>query len=299
MFEYRLRELGNRIDFYPYAEECGGDNTYFIITNKEREIYFKNTNNAIEFIKFKFQGSIKKRLAYFLIKLGILPLFLNSIRLHPAFGDVIFIGGQIKSFDLNDKKVMSFPLYDYEDEFFIRNKKFQMKNKEYSPRILKGCVGGYIHKGKEYVYVKEEILEKYEGKDYLNIFKKLYSFYEKTGIKKKNGLLYVTSHGDFSKENLLVRNKYCPLNPEYSINEIVFTDWQSREDLITKDLHNFFIRDSKELNPLRNKDFLEVLKIYPKEVQENINKYIKINEKDWQEELDSANMAKLKLKRGL
>ena len=278
MFEYRLRELGNRIDFYPYAEECGGDNTYFIITNKEREIYFKNTNNAIEFIKFKFQGSIKKRLAYFLIKLGILPLFLNSIRLHPAFGDVIFIGGQIKSFDLNDKKVMSFPLYDYEDEFFIRNKKFQMKNKEYSPRILKGCVGGYIHKGKEYVYVKEEILEKYEGKDYLNIFKKLYSFYEKTGIKKKNGLLYVTSHGDFSKENLLKRG-----------NEVIFTDWQSREDLITKDLHNFFIRDSKE-NPMENKDFLEVLKIYPKEVQKNIKKYIQLNEKDWQEELDSYNM---------
>ena len=141
---------------------------------------------------------------------------------------------------------MSFPLYDYEDEFFIRNKKFQMKNKEYSPRILKGCVGGYIHKGKEYVYVKEEILEKYEGKDYLNIFKKLYSFYEKTGIKKKNGLLYVTSHGDFSKENLLKRG-----------NEIVFTDWQSREDLITKDLHTFFIRDSKE-NQL---DFIQHLEM--------------------------------------
>jgi hypothetical protein len=283
MFEYRLRELWNKINFYPWSEECGGDYKYYILTNKEREIYFRNTNKSIEFIKHKFKN---QKLAYFLIKLGILQLFLKSIKLHPAFGDVIFIGGQIKCFDLNDKSVMSFPLYDYEDEFFTINKKFQMKNKKYAPKILKGYIDGYIHKGKDYVYVNEELLEKYEETNYLTIFKKLYSFYEKNGIKKKKGLLYVTSHGDFSKENLLKRG-----------NEIVFTDWQSRKDLITKDLHTFFIRDSKEKNPLENKEFLEVLKIYPKEVQENINKYIEINEKDWQEELNSYKMLRMEMKK--
>jgi hypothetical protein len=59
----------------------------------------------------------------------------------------------------------------------------------------------------------------------------------------------------------------------------VFTDWDSKKDLITKDLFHFFIKEPE--SPL----FLEVLKKYPLEVIQNIKKYILINSKDWELQL--------------
>lgn len=276
MFENRLKDLDNKLS------KDNIEFKYFILTNGEREIYFKNTSKAVDFIKFKFDNSIKKKIIYYLIKIGMLQPFLKTIKLNNFFGDLIFIGGQIKCFDLNKEVVTSFPLYDFEDDFFIKNKLFQMKlTKGYSPKIYE------LNKERDYPFTKEELLERYTDGNYLKVFKKLYSFYEKYGIYRKNGLLYVKSHGDFSKEQLLKKG-----------NEIVFIDWNDEDmQLITKDLYDFFIRNSKEKNPLKNKDFLEVLNIYPIEVKNNIKKYIELNSKDWKEELHSAKMAKLELKK--
>jgi hypothetical protein len=280
MFEERLRELGNKINFVPFTDDNPGmkDYKYYIVTNKEtnREVYFRNIKEAKDFIEFKFNGSLKKKLAYFLIKIGVLPFFLKKINLHPSFGDVIFIGGQIKCFDLKNKTVMSLPLHDSEMEWFIERKKFQITlPKEYSPQLLKDFSGEIIHVGKEknYVFTREELLKKYEGRDYLKIFKKLYSFYEKNGItKNKDGLLTVKTHGAFSKEQILVREFSCPFNSTYHEEDIVFTDWESKQDLITRDLYEFF-----KMDKIGNKEFEDILKIYPKEVQDNISKYLRLN----------------------
>jgi hypothetical protein len=221
-----------------------------------------------------------KQIVYLLIKSGILLPFLKKIKLNSAFGDVIFVGGQIKTFDFREKIVRSFPLYDYEQDWFIKCKKAQMTiPKEYSPQILT------LNTGKEgkYAYSEEELLEKYDGKNHLEVFKKLYSYYEQNGIKRnKDGIFVVKSHGAFSKEQILMRKFNCPLNPSYSDKEIVFTDWESKEDIITRDLYEFGHMDS-----MKEKEFEEIIKLYPQEVQNNLMKYFKLSlaslEKDTKE----------------
>jgi hypothetical protein len=113
----------------------------------------------------------------------------------------------------------------------------------------------------------------YDGRDYLKCFKKIYSFYKKNGItRNKDGFLVTKIHGDFSKEQILKRG-----------NEIVFTDWDSKEEIITRDLYHFFMRKK---NPLSNKEFLKVLEIYPEEVRKNIKKYLELNSIAWNKQLN-------------
>jgi len=96
-----------------------------------------------------------------------------------------------------------------------------------------------------------------KNKYLMNVLKKLLKFDKK--------VLITTLHGDFAKENILINKKGLP----------VFIDWYSYTGLIIGDLINFF-RGEKDL--LRNKKFLEILNIFPKQVQKNIGSYIVLSE---------------------
>ena len=77
-------------------------------------------------------------------------------------------------------------------------------------------------------------------------------------------LKMVQIHGDFSKEQILLKK-----------NIPVFTDWNSQKNLIATDLIKFF-RDEKDF--LGNEHFNELLKIYPEYVGNNIKLYFLLDE---------------------
>jgi len=292
MFEKRLEEISNALE--------GTKEQYFILTHKKhhREIYFQNNPKAIKFIKIKFDSSLKKfkktkSIVYLLIKLGILQLFLKKIKLSKKLGDVIFLGGQIKCFDLNEKIVISFPLNKKSTIAFLKSKKFQkeISEKGFAPKI--------IELNKKFPYTKENLLNTYPNKDYREAFKKLISFYQKEGIKKistkryakkllkkfeskkindeeimsiikkfcKNETKLLTTHihGDFARGQILVEN-----------NNLLFIDWSPKKNLIISDLINFFSNEekSKKIELLKNEDFFQLLKLYPSSVKKNLPLYI-------------------------
>ena len=291
MFEKRLKEI---------SEKLGGDSLkiYYVLSRKKhrREIYFENNQKSVAFIKIKFNSSYKK-IAYFLIKLGILQPFLKKVKLSSKIGNVIFVGGQIKGFNLKKKTVISFPLHDIEKKDFVESKKIQKKfSKEgFAPNVLK--------LNKRIPFSVEELLKVYTGGYEEGVFKKLRSFYKKEGIektsikkyvsfllkrlkkmgvnetslfkilkdfsKKKELLLISKIHGDFTREQILVKE-----------NSFVFTDWDSYEkelkkNLIIRDLVTFFRGETRFLD---NKLFIRLLEIYPKEVKNNIKLYLILNE---------------------
>ena len=286
MFEKRLKEISRKID-------SKIEHTYYILTYKKhrREIYFKNSKEAILFMKPKFNSFIKK-IIYFFLKVGLLQSFLKKIRLSSNLGDVILVGEKIGSFDLKKKEVLFFPLNENENNELIISKKFQKKvfGRDFSPQVYEI--------NEKIPYSKEELLEVFEGDNYIDIFRKIQKFYNFIGIErvpikkyisnlrkelKKKGikdkflhnkldnlsekdvdLLITTLHGDLAKENTLIKNR-----------DLVFTDWHPYKELIIGDLVNFF-RGEKDL--LKNKKFLEILKIFPKQVQENIEFYIILSE---------------------
>jgi len=237
---------------------------FYILTNKKhnREIYVECYNKkALKFIKPKMR-SFKKRIIYFFLRCGFMQLFLKKIKLNKDIGNVIYYAGQIKSFDLNKEVVYSGCSNEDNEKRFINSKLDQKKLAKYgfAPKI-------YVY-NKRAVYSKEELLENYKG-NYFEVIKKLFKFYKEVGIKKifYNGKYYLTTitHGDFAKENLLKKN-----------GEVVFIDFNLKRGLIISDLVNYF-RFKKNL--LKNKEFLRLLKFYPKEVQENINDYLELNSK--------------------
>lgn len=287
MFEKRLREISKKID--------SRENRYHILTHKKhkREIYFKNSKEVLSFMEFKFH-SFTKRIIYFLIKIGLLQLFLKKIKLSKRFGDVIFIGNKISSFDLKKKEVLSFPLDKNENNEFIKSKKFQKK-------VAKHGFAPEVSEINEKIpFSKEELLEDFEGNKYVNffhisnVFRKINDFYNFMGIEKislkeyilnlkrelkkqgiKNSSLYnklnklpkkdldlliTTLHGDFGKENTLIKK-----------GEIVFCDWNPYKGLILNDLFNFFRREN---NLFKNKQFKSLLRLYPKTVQRNFKLYL-------------------------
>tara|TARA_Y100000296_G_C5175068_1_gene259610 strand:- start:1811 stop:2758 length:948 start_codon:yes stop_codon:yes gene_type:complete len=291
MFEKKIKEISDSLNL-------DSEKDYFILTHKKhkREVYFQNNEKSIEFIKIKFDSSLKKfkiikKIIYFLIKAKVLQIFLKKIKLSSEFGDVIFVANQIKGFDLNKKIVYSFPKSKLDEKSFIKSKEFQKKisEKGFAPKILE------INKKK--IFSKEELLPEYSGKNDYKLFKKLYSFYkyqhiEKISLKKyvnflikglreknikddfieeslytlKNlnkNLLMTKVHGAFTKEQVLVKN-----------DSYVFTDWGLEKNLIIRDLVTFF----KEEDLLKNKNFKKILKIYPNEVRENIKLYLVLNE---------------------
>ena len=110
MYEKRLKELSDKF-------EIKEQRVFYILTHKKhaREIYFQNNKAAINFMENKLISPLKKFkkikiTVYLLIRLGVLQPFLRKIKLPSKFGDVIFVAGQVKGFDLKKKEVISFPL---------------------------------------------------------------------------------------------------------------------------------------------------------------------------------------------
>ena len=292
MFEKRIKEISNNLNL-------SSKKIYFILTHKKhsREVYFQNNEKAIEFIKIKFDSSLKKfktikKIIYFLIKANILQIFLKKIKLSSEFGEVIFVANQIKGFNLNKKIVYSFPKNKSDKKSFIKSKELQKRiaEKGFAPKVFD------INKKK--IFSKEELLPEYSGKNDYKLFKKLYSFYNYQGIKKislkkyinflikglkekniKNdfiieildhlkslnkNLIITKIHGAFTKEQVLVKN-----------SKYIFTDWNFEKNLIIRDLVTFF---KEEKNLIKNKDFIKLLRIYPNEVRKDIKLYLILNE---------------------
>jgi len=294
MFEKRLEEISKKFN-------SGKEKEFFILTHKKhrREIYFQSNKRAISFIKNKFYSKKKSAisslfylLTYALIKERLLQLFLRKIKLSSNLGQVIFVAGQIKGFDLERKKVISFPLEEKNNKTFIKLKKIR------NEIAKRGFAPKFIEINESIPFTKEELLKEYDGEN-IELFKGLYSFYKSKGIKEISSKEYVKSlinrmneksikneylinvlkkllkfdkkvlittlHGDFAKENVLINKGDLP----------VFIDWGPEEELIIWDLINFF-RGEKDL--LKNKKFCEVLEVYPKDIQKNIEFYIILSE---------------------
>lgn len=287
MFEKRIREISENLD-------SPDKKKFYILTHKshKREIYFRNKLDAIRFMKPKFEFFFKEWPYYFL-RLGILQVFLKKIMLPAEFGDVIYVAGQVKGFDLTNKTVLSFPTYKKFGEEFVRSKEAQeiASKRGFAPKILEI--------NKEVPSSKEELLKVYEGGRDKEALKKLFLLYEKEGIKEvpvrkyadhllkklnskdiknvyvekvlgkvkkiKKKVLVSRIHGDFARENILIDKD----------GRIVFIDWYSQEGLVTQDLINIF-RGEKEV--LNNEEFKELIKMFPKEVRDNFILYALLSE---------------------
>jgi tRNA A-37 threonylcarbamoyl transferase component Bud32 len=290
MFEKRLKELSKKIGEKQIRK-------FYILTHKKhfREIYFQNNKEAIKFLDNKLNTPLKKfrqlkKFIYFLIRANLLQPFLKKIKLSSEFGEVIFVGGQIKGFNLNKKEVISFPTNQSKKREFIESKKIQERfsKKKVTPKILEI--------NEKIPFSKEKLLKEYNGGRNIEVFKQLIKFYKKEGIKKvqlkdyvkeiikdkeidnnyvkgilkefskiNKKILVTKLHGDFAKENILVDEN----------NKILFIDWNQQEGLITEDLINFF---RGEKNLLENEKFKKILKeVFPKEVQKNIEVYVKLH----------------------
>ncbi|MBS3070755.1 hypothetical protein J4407_00430 [Candidatus Pacearchaeota archaeon] len=280
MFEEKLSEISEKF-------KNSQKKKYYILKHKKhkREVYFQNKENAVNFMRVKFNSPLK-RIIYFFIKIGLLQPFLKNVYLAENFGDVIFVAGQIKGFKLKDKKVISFPLLG-KNEDFIKSKKFQEKFalEGFAPKIFE------INKNK--IYSIEEMLTVYQENDDSGLIKRLMEFYNSQGIKKislkehlkkinkrikkspyKNYIKSVlkrmnlsgkkfvvtTLHGDFSRGQILLKE-----------GKYVFVDWNPEVDLITYDLVRFFESDPYLL---KNKKFLTLLNLYPEDIKKNIRDYI-------------------------
>jgi len=294
MFEKRLKEISKKLE--------GENKEFYILTHKKhrREIYFQNNSKAIKFIKIKFINPIKKeriikRILYLLVKLRLLQPFLKKINLPSGFGNVIFVGGQIKGFDFKKRKALSFPLYENQNNDFLKQKEFQnqVAKKGFAPEIFK--------LNKKIPFSEEELLSEYKGGNDVGVFKKLFSFYEVKGIKSislneytnflrkklkgssinnsfiigalnkissiyspKTKLRLVLSHGDFAREQVLLKK-----------GSYVFVDWVGEKDIITRDLIKFL---RGETHLFQNKKFKELIKHYPPDVKKNIKLYFLLNE---------------------
>jgi len=282
MFEQNVKKC-----FQQVPQKNINKKIFYILTHKKhkREIYFeKDYIESLQFMKNKFD-SFQKKIIFFLIKFNILQIFLKKIKLDSNVGQLVLGGGQIKIFNFNKKQVISFPIQNNEKKSFIKSKKYQEKvtKKGFAPKILKI--------NKKIPFSIEELLPSIE-KDYFKIFKRLLEYYTKVKIKeesskkfvsvlakkiknkkigillqeisKRNTTLLMTQiHGDFAPEQVLKKN-----------DEIIFTDWNPRYGLIIEDLVNFF---RGEVDLSKNKKFLRCLKLYPNEVQKNINDYLILN----------------------
>jgi len=286
MFENKLKKISKEIFKDKNLKE------YFILTHKKhkREMYFECKNKrALNFAKPKF-NSFKKRIIYFLLKLNLIQSFLKKINISEEIGQVVFIGGQIKGFDLNNKITNSFYHLQGNKKSFIKDKEVQKKlaEKGFAPKILSI--------DKKNLFSIEELFFAYQGK--INpLFKKLLEFYNTNTLKKiklkilekkikkyfdknkikeplfnqafnkinkKNYFLSTKIHGDFAKEQCLIENE-----------KIFFVDWNLRKGLITEDLVNFFRLDDNYFNKL---NFKKIIKKYPKHVRENLREYLLLTE---------------------
>lgn len=288
MFEEEVKKAVSKI-----SEDKSKLKDFYVLTHKKhkREIYFeKDDSLALKWIKIKFP-SFGKKIIYWLIKTRVLKPFIKKIKLPGDRGSVIFVAGQIKIFDLKKKEVYSFPKNKLEEKEFLESKSFQKKigKQGFAPEI--------IEIDKKLIYSREELTLPNKLIKEKDIFKRLLEYYKATGItkhkslnylnkiekelkqnligglflevvqdlKKKNfNALIVARHGDFAREQCLKGGK-----------NIVFVDWNPSRGTIVSDIINYF---DKEEDLLNNKIFLDLIKLYPREVQENIRDYIILNE---------------------
>lgn len=274
MFENQVKEISRKIG----EEQL---ETYLILTHKKhkRDIYFQDSKQAIYFIKPRL-NSFKKKIIYFLLKIRLLQPFLKKIYLSSKFGEVIYVGNQIKGFNLEKKIVLSFPLkYKNAEKNFLKLKRFQKKIS------FKGFAPEIFELDNKIPYSKEKILRE-DDVDYLLIFKRLLEFYNSMGIdkipikryvsklkgkvkekylreklnalSKKNFIVFVTIlHGDPAKENVLIKD-----------GKIVFIDWNHYKGPMTDDLVGLLKKR------LSKKMFMSILEFYPKEIKNNLNSYL-------------------------
>jgi hypothetical protein len=297
MYEKRLREISKKIE--PLDKDL---EKYFVLTNKKknREIYFKDNKEAVNFIEIKFNlpskkklYSFKKKATYLLLKTNLLKPFLKNIKLSKKIGDVIFVGGKIKSFHLKESEVMAFPKNKKDENDFVSSQKFKKRvsKKGFAPEVYEI--------NEEVPYEREELLE-YSGKiDYPLLFEKINKFYQAEGIEKidikkytknlinklekkgiKNKFLYKTLK-NFSKEKLklLISTIHGDFAPEQALikgKDIVFVDWEPKKDLITCDLLNCFNRKTKDIQS--EGYFKKIMGYYPKEVRKDIKTYLVLSE---------------------
>ena len=286
MFESKLKKI---------SKEVFNNNNlqrYFILTHKKhnREMYFRvGDKKALDFAKSKF-NSFKKRIIFYLLKLGILQIFLKKINLSEEIGQVIFVGEQIKGFNYKEKIANSFVRQKSREKDFLKQKSIQQKlGKEgIAPKVL------MINK--KDIYSQEELFSSYVGKSE-NLFNLLFEFYKTNKVKKiktshlikkiklsfkKNKInetlfnkalnkiskvdyfLQTKIHGEFAKEQCLMNNE-----------KIYFVDWSLREGLITEDLVNYFRLDNNYFN---KKEFKKIIKKYPAHVKNNLKEYLLLTE---------------------
>jgi RIO-like serine/threonine protein kinase len=84
--------------------------------------------------------------------------------------------------------------------------------------------------------------------------------------KKRMSVLVTTLHGDFAKENTLIKDH----------GEIVFTDWHPYKGLITNSIANYISSEDIQSYPY----FKKIIRVFPKEVKENIKTYFILSEID-------------------
>ncbi|MDA3779214.1 MAG: hypothetical protein PF487_03125 [Bacteroidales bacterium] len=286
MFESRLRTISK------YIFKDDNKVSYFILTHKKhaREMYFKiKDKDALIFAKSKF-NSRKKRVIFFLLKLGILQPFLRKIRLSKEIGDVVFVGGQIKGFDLKNRVVNSFYHVQGDAKTFIKDKISQIKLGEegFAPKIIfldslnifsrEHLFAPYLginellfdrllefHKTSKMQEVKSSLIIK-EVKKYLTESKIDESLFNAALKKIKDVGYFIQTrvHGEFAKEQCLI-NK----------GKIFFVDWSLRHGVITEDLVNFFRLDDSYFN---KKEFKSIIKKYPNHVKDNLREYLLLTE---------------------
>jgi len=273
MYEEKIKEISNKFN-NDYA-------TYMIITNKKanREIYVMIDNDdAVDFIKPKFKGIMVA--LHKVMKSDIFKSFMRKVQLSRELGEVIYVGGQIKCFDLKNKIVKSFPHEQGDLLKFFEDKENQKVIGEmgYAPKIID------IDYDKN--YSTEELYDLYD-ENIIFALSRLFEFYKENKfhripvdqfsktvlclnnpifiraldvIKKCDYLLHAQIHGEFSKEQCL----------QYK-GKIYFVDWDLREGLLTEDLVSIFRLDNAYYN---KKEFNELLKLYPDHVKKNLKYYL-------------------------
>jgi hypothetical protein len=290
MFEKRILQLSERT-----SKDAG--QALYILTHKRhrREIYFSGSKESLDSIKVKFD-TLYKKLIHVLLRLGLLQPFLKKIKVTKKMGEVICVANSIKCFDLKNKLVISYPREDSWKKVFLEdtNNRTRRAKEGYAPKIFEV--------NKKIPLTKEALLPSYSGGRDKEVFKKLYSWYNLKGIKKikassyvsflkekfpekilshptiknsmdrlKNSNKYIFTsylHGSFTKEQVLTVG-----------NSFAFVDWTMGKSLerniIIGDLANFF-RNEEDL--LSNKKLLELSRIYPLKVRENLAEHFILNE---------------------
>ena len=193
-----------------------------------------------------------------------------------------------KVFNFNNSEVLSFCMPHQKKEDFLRSRNVQKKMGVlgFAPRIFK------IDERR--IFSREELLSSPEKIDEQKIFRKLMEYYNTLKINKIKSNEYIKTlkvdlrnkkiqdkflsevfcllqedpkilyllncHGDFAEGQILEKRK-----------GVVFSDWAPYENLITEDISNFF-RYTENL--LSNNKILEIWKLYPPEIQNDLAYYL-------------------------